>query len=186
MQTRESHTRADISLLDKKVVTCSKRCCMFILSLFVLLIIITEFLTKNVTKELSIDYCCQDGSFGLFCKNNQPSLISDELLELEVSPARVISGETDRYSTNEQNRVNYINPFFWIIGCNIGGLFVVFMQISSCITSKKMQGLVILFAFLYCFVIEIGLPALEIYCKYQLNPIGFSNNVKQLVWNING
>ena len=41
------------------------------------------------------------------------------------------------------------------------------MQISSCITSTKMQGVVIFFAALYCFGVQIGLTALEIFCEYD-------------------
>ena len=48
----------------------------------------------------------------------------------------------------------------------VGVLFVVLMQISSCITSSKMQAVVVVFAALYCFGVQIGLVGLEIACKY--------------------
>ena len=79
---------------------------------------------------------------------------------------------------------------------------MVFMQISSCVTSTKMQGLVVFFAFLYCFIFQIGLRILEIYCVYYsseefdgLKSITMSESAlsafddqdinSKLIWNMN-
>eukprot|EP01084_Bolivina_argentea_P279784 478357_1 len=162
MNTNGVHQRADISMLDQKVVTCSKRFFMFMLSILIMLIIIVEFMTKNVTEDLTLKYRCNDNSFRLFCSNNQTGNVDQTIETVD---------HIDEYSY-------YVNPFYWIIGGIIGALLVVLIQISVCMTNTKMQGFVVLFGFIYCFGVEIGLNILELYC--QSNAIKFPDNINHI------
>lgn len=111
MSNRESAdvnniTRPDISLLDKKVVTYSKRFWLIALSFVVLLIISTEVLANRIVEsnkpDKAFNWQCPkpDKPFGLFCEEQDSSTI-------EATSRRLLTVES---------KTQYVNPFWWAVG----------------------------------------------------------------------
>ena len=69
---QSSHPRADISLLEKQVVTCCTRFGVFILSIVIFLTVVSQFLENNMTKDGDLrKNCDHEPGFQLFCQDKE-------------------------------------------------------------------------------------------------------------------